>query len=94
MSKLTPASPIGHSDRGKHIQLTKPINRPVLPPIPPSTFPTVEPTLVMAEPALDVTFDKPSEAFDAASEAFVFAVLAASAVVEALRNAVRGTEAN
>lgn len=48
----------------------------------------------MAEPALDVTLDRPSEAFDAASEAFAFALLAASAVVEALRSAVRGTLAN
>jgi len=48
----------------------------------------------MADPALDVTLDRPSEAFDAASDAFAFAVLAASAVEEALRSAVRGRETN
>jgi hypothetical protein len=55
-------------------------------------FPAADPTLAMADPAEDVTLERPSAAFDAACDVFSFAVLAASAVVEALRNVARRRE--
>lgn len=59
----------------------KPINRPVRPP----TFPSVSPAEERALPALLVTRESPSDAFDVACDALSFAALAASEVEEAFR---------
>lgn len=64
---------------------------PVRPPIPPRALEVNCPALIIAEPAEDVTLDSPSDAFDAAWEAFSFAEPATSEFVEALRIAARRT---
>ena len=64
---------------------------PVRPPIPPRALEVNCPALTIAEPAEDVTLDSPSDAFDAAWEAFSFAEPATSEFVEALRIAARRT---
>jgi len=71
---------------------TNPINLPVLPPIFPSVLLIPEPTLLIAEPAEEVTLDKPSDALEVALEAVSLAFEAVSdaacvarSVVEAWR---------
>ena len=73
-----------------------PMSRPVLPPIRPRAFPTLFAAPLMAGPADDVTFDRPSEAFDLNSvavceafEAVSFAASVALAVVDSNRRDVR-----
>jgi hypothetical protein len=63
----------------------------VRPPTLPRAPAADEPTLVMAEPAEDVTRDSPSIALDCASAAFCFAAAVASDVEEALRTLARRT---
>ena len=74
------------------LQVTKPIALPVRPPTRLTALLVASVALLRAGPADEVTLDSPDEAFDAASEALSLALvapeeaaLAASDVVEALR---------
>jgi hypothetical protein len=57
--------------------------------MPPTIFPAASPALPTADPADDVTRDRPSCALDAVAAVFSFAALATSDVEDALRKGAR-----